>query len=126
MGTGYHGGFGNTNGSASHSSIDQNIKSVKRKYKLNSLGYFGERGKNVRVIKSSDPVASSADFFEKLGNGGQTSLLPNGKGKMALLDDGTRIVYRVVTSTPNSPAVEITVSNSTLVHNQKIHFIQED
>lgn len=43
---------------------------------------------------------------------------------MTILDDGTRIVHRLITSTKGSPAIEITISGSPLVKDQKIHFIK--
>lgn len=42
---------------------------------------------------------------------------------MTVLPDGTRIVYRIITKTPNSPAIEISISASPNIKNQKIHFI---
>ena len=50
--------------------------------------------------------------------------LPNGKGVQTVFDDGSRVVYRVKTSTPNGPAVDISVSIFSGIRNQKIHFIK--
>lgn len=106
------------------SAVEQNAESMKETYPLTPSGYFGEKGKNVRIIKSPDPITTARDFYSRIRAGGDVSPLPNGKGTMTKLSDGTLIVYREVTSTPGSPAVEITVSGSKTIKNQKIHFVR--
>lgn len=81
-------------------------------------------GKNTRVFKSNDPIKSSADFYKKLSKGGIERILPNGKGVQTIFSDESNIVYRVITKTPNSPAVEITVKTPGKIKPQKIHFIK--
>ncbi len=105
-------------------SVADNIKSVAKKYSLNKNGYFGTKGKNSRVFKSKDPIKASADFYKKISKGGKQSKLPNGKGVQTIFSDGSRVVYRVKTSTPNSPAIDISVSIYSGIKNQKIHFIK--
>jgi len=124
-GTGFHGGFGETKGAKKQSSIAENSNAMKQKYPLTKSGYFGEKGKNCRIIASSSPKETSIDFYKKLGTGGITKPLSNGKGTITTLGDGTRIVHRIITSTKDSPAVEISISGSPEIKNQKIHFILE-
>lgn len=138
MGAGGHGGFGNTGGAKEpqdenknprenkpKSTIEGNAEKMKKDYPYKN-GKFGEKGKNAQLIKSNDPEGTSVDFYKKLGAGGKTEPLPNGYGTMTTLDDGTVITHRINTSTPNSPAVDINVSNSPVIKTQKIHFIKED
>lgn len=105
-------------------SVSDNARSVAKKYNLSKTGYFGEMGKNSRVFKSADPVKSSADFYKKISKGGTHSALSNGKGVQTVFEDGSRVVYRVVTKTPNSPAVNIEISIYSGIKKQKIHFIK--
>ncbi len=100
-----------------------NANQMSKDYPLSESGYFGKKGKNCRVIESSDPIATSTDFYRKIGQGGKISNLPNGKGTKTVLADGTVVVHRIITSTKESPAVEISVSASQKIKNQKIHFI---
>ena len=125
MGSGRSGLYPNTSGSTKSSSIESNVKAMSEKYPLTSSGYFGEKGKNCRIIKSNDPIDTSEDFYQTISKGGTTTNLLNGKGIKTILDDGTVIVYRLITSTKGSPAIEISVSGSSKIKNQKIHFIQE-
>lgn len=126
MGTGYHGGFGNTEGVYRQSSIDNNATSMKTVYPITKSGYFGEKGKNCRIVLTDSPQVTSIDFYNRLSKGGKTMPLKNGKGRMTILGDGTRIVHRLITKTENSPAVEITISGSPSIKNQKIHFIYKE
>lgn len=41
------------------------------------------------------------------------------------LDDGSVITHRIITSTPDSPAVDIKIVSPSFVKPQKIHFIYE-
>ena len=136
MGTGVYGGFGNTTGNQNNeqtentaekiNSIVSNAEAMKQTYPINKNGYFGEKGKNCRVIKSANPVATSKDFYTRISKGGQEAPLSNNHGVMTVLPDKTRIVYRVITSTKGSPAVEIIVTSPKTVKTQKIHFIGRD
>lgn len=106
--------------------FSRNVEKVSKKYPLNPSGYFGEKGKNHRVIVSDNPIETSEDFYKTISCGGKESQLSNGKGVQTVFEDGTRIVYRVITSTPDSPAVDITVNIESPVKKQKIHFIRKD
>ncbi len=77
----------------------------------------------VRVFSCDDPVSASADFYRKISKGGKVEALPNGKGMQTLFEDESRVVYRVLTKTPNSPAVQIFIEIPGAIANQKIHFL---
>ena len=142
MGAGYHGGFGNTNGEKAHQNntstsnnksthsfirfytIQDNAIAMSHTYPMTN-GFFGVKGKNHRVIFSEDQYKTAADFYSRITRGGVEKALPNNKGKITYLKDGTKIVYRQKTSTPDSPAIEITVSAPNIVKGQKIHFLKE-
>lgn len=66
MGAGFHGGFGNTEGACRQSSIGNNANSMKAMYPITKSGYFGEKGKNCRVIFSDSPQATSIDFYNRI------------------------------------------------------------
>ena len=147
MGTGVYGGFGATTGAGPTKypndneqislvpsddkkhyrkrTIDDNADSMKKDYPLSSSGYFGEKGKNARIIRTPTPEATSTDFYNKIGNGGVSEALANGHGMRTTLPDGSIIVHRLITSTPDSPAVDIKVIGSSKVKSQKIHFVRE-
>lgn len=141
MGAGYHGGFGKTKGENNHQkiiensknkantsvdfgSIENNARAMSHKYPMIN-GYFGVKGKNHRVIYSKNQYETASDFYSKITCGGVEKNLPNNKGKINYLEDGTKIVYREKTSTQQSPAVEITVYYPNNVRGQKIHFLKE-
>lgn len=145
MGSGYAGKYQNTYGSkndlkddskadsnkqkiessSKKTSIDENAKYVKEKYGLDENGKFCESTKRAQVYRSKNPIEDSVDFYEKLGTGGRKDFLPNGHGTRTFLDDGSVITHRIVTSTPNSPAVDINITSPSFVKSQKIHFIYE-
>ena len=145
MGSGYAGKYENTYGSNSNlqdkndadfkvselnygkkrTSIDENAKYVKDKYGLDENGMFCESTKRAQVYRSKNPIEDSIDFYEKLGTGGRKDNLPNGHGTRTFLDDGSVITHRIVTSTPDSPAVDIKIVSPSFVKPQKIHFIYE-
>lgn len=107
-------------------SVADNTTSVAKKFRLGKSGYFGTKGKNTRVFRSADPLKASSDFYNKISKGGRKTVLSNGKGVQTVFPDGSRVVYREITKTPNSPAVSITVINSKKIKSQKIHFITKD
>jgi hypothetical protein len=106
------------------SNIDENAERIKSEFPLTNNGFFGSKGKHVRVIESDNPEETSNDFYTKIGNGGIRTELKNGRGTKTELSDGTVIVHRLITSTPGSPAVTITITSSKNVKSQKIHFIR--
>ena len=105
-------------------SVSDNARNVAKRYSLSKNGYFGMKGKNTRVFKSSDPLKESADFYKKISRGGVERVLPNGKGVQTVFPDNSSVVYRVITKTLDSPAVEIVVKTPGQIKSQKIHFIK--
>lgn len=133
MGAGRHGGFGGTGGKGKPikegpfkklNQIDINAIKMKKDYPYTKTGYFGEKGKNARIISTSTPKETSEDFFKRIGKGGFIDKLPNGKGTRITFSDGTVVTHRLVTKTPNSPAVDINISHSNIIKSQKIHFVK--
>lgn len=106
-----------------------NIKEITKDYPLNACGYFGEKGKSsncqIRQIYCEDPIKEAQYFYDIIAFGGIETNIPNNKGVRTKLKDGTVITYREVTSTKDSPAVEININKSNNHGNikyQKIHF----
>ena len=114
-----------TNYGGKGTSIDENAKLVKDKYGLDENGKFCESTKRAQVYRSKNPIEDSIDFYEKLGTGGRKGVLSNGHGTRTFLDDGSVITHRIITSTPDSPAVDIKIVSPSFVKPQKIHFIYE-
>lgn len=106
--------------------MQYNIDLLLANYSITKSGYFGERGKSsrVRVIKSSDQFKTAKNFWGILSLGGKLSPLPNKNGVRVRFNDGSFAVYRIITSTKNSPAIEITIKNSTKIKSQKIPFVK--
>lgn len=118
-------------GTTTYHSISDNIQTTANNYKYEH-GYFGDKGKSTktknRVIHCDDPVSEAKKFYDTIANGGIEASLENGKGFFTRLKDGTIITYREITSTVDSPAVEINVKKSTDtggIKTQKIHFEKE-
>ena len=108
------------------SSIEENAKLVKDKYGLDEHGYFGEATRTrARIYRSENPIDDSIDFYKNISSGGVEEELTNGRGVKSTLDDGTVITHRIVTSTPDSPAVDINIESPAFIKPQKIHFVYE-
>lgn len=127
MGTYYKGGI------TTYHTVSDNIPSTADKYEY-SNGYFGDKGqakvKNnyYRQVVCKDQYAEAKNFYDSIAHGGVEQQLPNGKGYITKLKDGTIITYRELTSTKGSPAIEINIKNtqnSGGVKSQKIHFEKE-
>lgn len=123
-------GTGSTPETGAYRSVNDNLPKLTSRYEFNN-GYFGERGnKNfIRTITCSDPQKSAADFFSTISEGGIFSTSSNGKASIATMADGTVISYRTITTTENSPAVEINIRYSSEaggIKYQKIHFMRND
>ncbi len=125
--------FGCTKQKRKRGTVDYNAHKNRKKYPTTKGGYFGEKGKSkgkaskkepVRVIRSKNQFATANDFYSKIGNGGKEKPLSNGHGKQKIMKDGGRVVYREKTSTPDSPAVNLSEMKGK-VKNQKIHFEKE-
>ena len=111
-------------------SLDQNIGSTVSSYPIYN-GYFGIKGSSfgVREIHSRNHEATAKDFFNKIAKGGILDLQTIKGGVVSRMKDGTVISYRKITSSSNSPAVEIRfrkLGSKYGINDQKIHFVQDE
>lgn len=111
-----------------HFLISQNITKMKERFPLTSGGVFGEKGKNVRVIRSDDPLKTSEEFAGMLTEGMKKKPLVGKQGWRVDADDGTVIIWRPKSKTPDSPAVDIGTRNvkNPVIKDQKIHFLEKE
>lgn len=120
MGVSYKGGAPN------YRCISDNISTVANSFEYQN-GYFGERGTSsrVRVIHDNDPIMAGIELYNTIAFGGIEIDLPNGKGKITYMADGSIITFRPTTKSNNYPGVDINISKSTDsggIKQQKIHF----
>ena len=109
------------------SNLFDNIQAMRNNYQVDARGWFGVREKNCQILRSSEPIKHSKEFFDQISKGGfTTKVLPKG-GSVKVLDDGTYITHRII-STSGPPAVELhhipDQISKILFKNQKIHFLQ--
>lgn len=131
MGKGIHGNFKNTLGRGEQHTLNDNLPDVTRRFPLAPCGKFGEPGKRARVIKSSSPVGTAYEFFNRVSAGYvKIEIIPykdkSKKGCYATLKDGTVITVRKVSTSDGSPAVDIKITSPGRVKPHKIHFVKED
>lgn len=110
-------------------SLEDNANEIKSFYTL-SNGFFGVKGRSrrVREIHSKEHEKTAKDFFNRIAKGGILDLKTIPGGVISRLKDGTIVSYRKITSSPNSPAVEIrfrSVDSKYGIKDQKIHFVQD-
>lgn len=110
-------------------SLEDNVKDIKTSYPLID-GFFGIKGssRRVREIHSKNHEVVAKDFFNKIAKGGILDLHTIPGGVVSRLKDGSVISYRKITSSPNSPAVEIRFRSTDSkygIKDQKIHFIKD-
>lgn len=110
-------------------SLEDNVNNIKASYPL-SDGYFGVKGssRRIREIHSKNHEAVAKDFFNTIAKGGILDLKTIPGGVVSRLKDGTVVSYRKITSSFNSPAVEIrfrSVDSKYGIKDQKIHFVQD-
>lgn len=125
---------GYVGGASEHRSFADNLPSLTEKYPVRE-GYFGtpasEKNTSTRHIESDDPTATAHDFYDRIAYGGVEEPLPNyrneGKGVRTELSDGTIIVFRDQSNSPDkSPALRIDVTRSDEsgdIKTQHIHFV---
>ena len=135
MGQGYSGAYRGTTGADNEpadptSSIAENARRMSAQFPISRNGYFGIRDhKQIRVISCIDPIETSHVFFQRLTHGATHEIATNNRGmeyQRATFADGSIVTYRVVTSTPDSPAVQISVTRAGPIRNQKIHFTRKE
>ncbi len=121
--------------SKSYHSLLDNIDEVKKHYNLSKNGFFGEKGKSkerfIRQIICDNPIIEATKFYNLLAYGGQENIIYKNTNKIIIsyMKDGTIITLRTITSSQNSPAVEINIRKSNNHKNikyQKIHFESEN
>ena len=113
--------------------LSENLAKTAKKYKMTKGGYFGRkgRGKNVReIVCKNSPYKEAKKFFKRLTQGYVAKPFPTkyGNGFKVVTDDNTVIVFRPVTSSPKSPAVDIKISATSPagLKKQKIHFVKKE
>ncbi|MBQ9068037.1 MAG: hypothetical protein IJ131_03100 [Eggerthellaceae bacterium] len=111
---------------ASREITEDDIKLIRDRYGIDESGFIAEKGSkpNRRVIRSKDPFDEAETFFGEISKGAKREP-KKGVDAYCRFPDGTTVTFRRTTSTPNSPAVEISNSASPVITNQKIHFIEE-
>jgi hypothetical protein len=121
MGGGTGGGYSTPPGG-----LSSNVKSLAAKYPLDSEGKFGQpgRGKGTRQVLVKDPRSTGQEFFEKLSSGAKVKDLKNGKGKIGTFPDGSTVVYRPVSTSDGSPAMDLVIKGPSSL-DYKIHFVKE-
>ena len=78
MGSGNSGKYIATKGASTEqattpeSNIQENAKPLARKYALTPSGYFGEKGRNCRIIATTTPEDTSISFYKQISKGGHT------------------------------------------------------
>lgn len=117
--------------SLTYRKLQENYAMIKVSYPV-SNGYIGKVGlsgnSQIREVQASDPIAEAQKLYDTIAYGGIESNLPNKKGKYTVMQDGSVITFRVITSTKGSPAVDINIKHSTsnnCFKTQKIHFSKE-
>lgn len=125
MGHGYKGDTGH------HHSIGENVAATAAKFPY-SDGYFGEDSpdskKRNRNIECDDLAGESKEFYDTIALGGIEKTLPNGKGVMTEMADGSVVSFREVSGSDGTPVAEINIkysSDPSGVKGQKIHFIEK-
>ena len=116
-------------GIVSDKSLEENAEFASEMFRMTEAGNFGDGGKSkdVRCIYSPDPMADSLELFERLSRGAKDDpdFMVEG-GTRRHLRGGSMIIHRSITSTPDSPTVEVRPCGTDRVQQQKIHFILEE
>ncbi len=111
--------------------VDNNIHYTAQEYGLSPSGYFGEKGKKgsanwIRQIRTKNPEAEAGRFYDLLTDGGSEKPLSNGHGFITTMPDGSKITIRIITSSKDSPAVDLKLEgfHDGIKTHQKIHFVR--
>jgi hypothetical protein len=92
------------------------------------MGNFGGKGSGrVRVIHSRDPVRDAERFWARLSHDGTVSSVKVGVMRV-LFADGSFAIFRITTSSPGSPAIELNFKSpiAGISPRQKIHFVSKE
>lgn len=125
MGT--HSGGGYSAPRNSPSLLKRNLAQLARKYPLDQYGHFGTRSTpTVWEVTTDGPDRVAKEFWDKLGNGGKIRSEERKYGTTFISEfsDGSVVVYRPVTGSPRSPAIDIQIESSSAgpVGRYRIHF----
>ena len=116
-------------GIVSDKSLEENAEFANEMFRMTEAGNFGDGGKSkdVRCIYTPDPMADSLELFERLSRGAKDDPSFDAEiGTRRWLSDRSSVVHRRTTSTPGSPAVEISPGDTVKIKKQKVHFVLEE
>lgn len=105
--------------------FSDNAPDLIKRFKLNSSGYFGTKGKGgkgVRSLDSRSPARTAAEFAGIASKSYVSARPIPGKGTIYRMRDGGYIIYRRTSSSDGTPVVELSVNSVAGIKDQKIHF----
>lgn len=105
------------------SSIDKNYLKVQEKYPLRTGGNLGHKTDHpgFNNYYSDNPMRDAMDLYSDLSYGSTTRIQDD--VVLSKFGDGDIISFRPYTSTSGSPAVDIKIVSSSILRNQRIHFM---
>jgi hypothetical protein len=119
-------GHASGGGYSSPGTLSQNLEKLSNQFPSDGQGRLGTKGRNkARVIATDNPAKTAENLYSALKKGGKESQLPNGKGRLTLFPDGSRVIHRPVSSSDGSPVVEISIKGPKW-SSYKIHFIPKE
>ena len=121
--------FKNTKGAFAESSYKKSVdRMTEEGYAISNGGYFGIAGdaSDIRIIITPNPEEECLKFFNIFTEDGKIYDKEIEYGGIKELADGTMVTYRLVTSTVNSPAVDIKYFKDGISKKSKIHFMTEE
>lgn len=107
-----------------------NIARLRQTFPVTADGYFGrrspKRGADRRQIESDDPVGTARRFFAIASTDALLDSRRGGGVVIAFFRGGSHVVFREVSISDGSPAVEVAIKSRQfgLAARQKIHFIR--
>lgn len=119
-------GHASGGGYSTPGNLQQNLDRLLKKFPSDKQGRLGTKGRNkARLISTENPSTTAESIYSALNSGGNESALPNGKGRITVFPDGSRVIHRPVSSSDGSPVVEINVTGPN-GSSYKIHFIPKE
>ena len=126
---GSHGGSGYGPSTGPGAAFEAALKSLISEYPLNVGNSFGVQGtsSSIQVLRVDNPKVTAEKFWNRLSASGQISQDANGTWK-AKFPDGSHVVYRETSTTPNTPVVKIVLKQPVagLKSEQNIHFVAKE
>jgi hypothetical protein len=123
MGGGYGGGYkGPFNQGSGQGGLPGNISKLSKDHPIDEKGRFGkpDRGLEVNVVTSSNPIETAKEFLKVLSNKAEKIPLPNRKGYRLKYSETAWVVFRPV-SASGGPAIEFYFGKNNPA-NYKVHF----